>query len=66
MDIEEILGGWRRTCDNCEKESYPLLHWEKPRKFDLCFSCLSKLYLQYIAGIEKKDEELVVKRKTIS
>lgn len=66
MDIEEILGGWRRTCDNCEGENYPLLHWEKPRKFDLCFGCLSKLYFQYVAEIEKKNEELVIIRKTIS
>lgn len=66
MDIEEIFGGWKRSCDNCEEEDYPLLHWEKPRKFDLCLDCLSKLYLKYVAEIEKENEKLIVNRKVIS
>ena len=42
------------------------MHWEKPRKFDLCFDCLSRLYFQYIAETEKKDEKLLIIRKSIS
>ena len=48
MKLHEICGGYAYQCDCCEKvDGRPTLYW-KDRNFNLCYECLSKLYLQYI------------------
>lgn len=66
MITEEILGGYAHKCDSCEAEDgRPTLYWDN-RDFDICMDCLSHLYVKFVSQIDKKNEAITVKRKTIS
>ena len=57
-------------CDCCEKDDgRPILFWEglpgRKGHFVLCLSCIEKLYIKHVSNITKKDESIIIKRKTI-
>lgn len=61
----KVLGGHAYKCDYCESEDgRKTLRWKK-KNFDLCLSCLDELFMCYLAPEYKKNEKLVVRRKTI-
>lgn len=65
-DCDEV---YYRICDCCEdedKSSVGLLHWEEPRQFDLCYECLKDLFLEHCLSDFKLKENVIVKRSKIT
>ena len=66
MKAYEIIGGYAHICDYCEEDDgRPTLCWAK-QDFDLCYSCLEKLYLQHVCETKPKDEKVIIKRRIIT
>lgn len=66
MKAYEIAGGYAHICDCCEiDDGRPTLSWSE-RDFDLCFSCISGLFFEYIAKLDKEQESIIIKRQQIS
>jgi len=66
MSRYEYCGWWFHICDVCGKDDgRRTLYWDKPN-FDICYECLSNLYFQHVAETEKRDENIIVKRRAIS
>ena len=64
MKAYEICGGYAHICDCCGKDDgRPTLYWED-QDFDLCYVCLKNLSLKYV--FDKKDERIVIKRRSIT
>ena len=56
-------------CDICQVWGKPVLVWDDLHDggcFSICHDCLSDVYLEHIANIDKKYEKLLVRRRTVS
>lgn len=58
-------------CDMCEiKDGRPTIVFKKlPKRqghFAICLSCIKLLYIDNVSEIDKVDEKIIIKRKTIS
>ena len=73
MKAYEIIGGYAHICDMCNQDDgRPTLYWEE-KDFDICYSCIEKLYFNYVIDENKTDrifgfKDIIPKiiRKTIS
>lgn len=54
------------TCDQCNQgDGRPTLYWVE-QDFDICYPCLSSLYVEHVACIDKQGESIKVCRKRIT
>ena len=65
MKTFEIIGGWAHSCNCCgEGDGTPTLYWEK-EDFDLCYSCLTRLYKEAVEGGYIPNEEIFLHKPII-